>query len=136
MTVTDYNDGAVRAVCYDCGSPVAKRSYNYFRRMNYESADKVWCRVYIDNGEPVGFYYAARCVKHVRLIEIAVRSERQGIGLGRLILADLSDRSRAAGIHAITFRTPIAEKAIGFWQHVGARVLDVKGSDYEMILQV
>ena len=136
MTVTDYNDGAVRSVCYDCGSPVAKKSYNFFRRMNYESADKVWSRVYFDNGEPVGFYYASRCMKHVRLVEIAVRSGRQRSGIGRRILGDLVERMRSSGISLLTFRTPQNEGAIGFWQHVGARIVDVKGSDYEMILHV
>lgn len=34
MTTIGYNDEAVKDICYNCGSPVAKRSYNYFRRLH------------------------------------------------------------------------------------------------------
>ena len=39
---TAYDDKAVRDVCYNCNSPVAKQSYNYFRRLLFQSGDKVW----------------------------------------------------------------------------------------------
>ena len=136
MTVSDYNDAAVKRICYDCGSPMAKQSYNYFRRINFVTGGKVWSKVWSKDGEPVAFYYASRCRNHVRLIEIAVRSAYQKRGVGKAVLADLVARTMAAGLRKITFRTPIAEAAQGFWAHVGARIMDVKGSDYEMTLPV
>lgn len=42
MTTRDYNDAAVKDICYNCGSPVAKQSYNYFRRLDYVTGGKVW----------------------------------------------------------------------------------------------
>ena len=131
-----YDDAAVKEICYDCGSPVAKRSYNYFRRIAFVSGGKVWSKVWSKDGDPVAFYYATRCRDHVRLIEIAVRSSFQRQGFGRYILADLLMRMRAEGLHKLTFRTPMDEDAQHFWQHVGARIMDVKGTDYEMELTI
>lgn len=131
-TVTGYDEEAVKAICYDCGSPVAKQSYNYFRRIAYVTGGKVWSKVWSKDGEPVAFYYATRCRDHVRLIEIAVRSGHQGRGYGKKALFDLLSAMKEAGLYKLTFRTPIAESAPAFWLHVGARILDVKGTDYEM----
>lgn len=131
-TVTGYDDAAVKAICYDCGSPVAKQSYNYFRRIAYVTGGKVWSKVWSKDGEPVAFYYATRCGDHVRLIEIAVRSAHQGKGYGRKALFDLLSAMKEAGLNKLTFRTPIAESAPAFWLHIGARIVDVKGTDYEM----
>lgn len=89
MTTSDYNDTAVKDICYNCGSPVAKQSYNYFRRLDYVTGGKVWSKVWSKGDTPVAFYYANRCRDHVRLIEIAVRTEYQGTGMGRKVLFDL-----------------------------------------------
>lgn len=138
--VTSYDDKAVKAICYDCGSPVAKQSYNYFRRIAFVSGGKVWSRVWSrvwsKEGVPVAFYYATRCRDHVRLIEIAVRSSEQGKGLGRVVLFDLLAAMKKAGLYKLTFRTPIVESAQDFWLHMGARIVDVKGDDYEMELNI
>lgn len=135
-TVSNYDDSSVKLICGDCNSPVAKASYNYFRKMNYESGPKVWCKVFYDDEAPAAFYYASRCREHVRLIEIAVRKKWQKTGLGKKVLYDLLARMKNAGITKLTFRTPIKEDAQGFWLHMGARIVDVKGEDYEMELTI
>lgn len=134
--VTGYEDSAVKEICYNCGSSVAKQSYNYFRRMNYVTGGKVWSKVWSKEGEPVAFYYASRCRDHVRLIEIAVRSEYKRKGVGKMALFDLLSTMKQAGLYKLTFRTPIAEDAKDFWLHIGAVIVDVKGNDYEMELTI
>lgn len=135
-TESNYNDKAVKEICYNCGSKVAKQSYNYFRRINYVSKGKVWSKVWSVGDTPVAFYYATRCRDHCRLIEIAVRKEYQGQGLGKLVLFRLLSQMKENGLTKLTFRTPIAEDAQNFWLHIGARIVDVKGSDYEMELTI
>lgn len=134
--IGDYNDTAVRDICYNCGSPVAKQSYNYFRRLDYITGGKVWSKVWSKGDTPVAFYYANRCRNHVRLIEIAVRKEYQGTGIGRKVLYDLLVRMKHSGLLKLTFRTPMNEDAHGFWLHLGAKIVDVKGNDYEMELTI
>lgn len=138
--VSDYNDIAVKTICYDCGSKVSKKSYNYFRRANFRSgqaASVVWCKVwYTEEGKPVAFYYAYKCMKHARLIEIAVRTEHKMKGVGKMLLFDLLCRMKRAGLNKLTFRTPMNEEAKDFWLHVGARIVDVKGEDYEMEITI
>lgn len=130
--VSGYDDKAVKDICYNCGSKVAKQSYNYFRRMHFVTGGKVWSK-----GEtPVAFYYASRCRDHVRLIEIAVREGYHKRGIGKFVLLDLLSRMKQAGLYKLTFRTPIVEEAQGFWLHIGARIMDVKGEDYEMELTI
>lgn len=138
--VTGYNDNAVKDICYNCGSPIAKQSYNYFRRIAYVTQgkvwNKVWCNVWCEGNSPIGFYYANRCRDHVRLIEIAVRSEYKGKGIGRMVLFDLLSRMKQEKLYKLTFRTPIHEEAQFFWLHMGARIMDVKGNDYEMEINI
>ena len=132
MTTSDYNDAAVRDICYNCGSSVAKQSYNYFRRLDYITGSKVWSK----GDTPVAFYYANRCRYHVRLIEIAVRKKYQGTGMGRKVLFDLLARMKQNGLYKLTFRTPMNEDAHNFWLHLGAKIVDVKGNDYEMEITI
>lgn len=129
---TEYNDKVARDICYNCGSEVSKRSYNYFRTALHYSPDKVWSEIY----DGKAMYFATRARDHVRLIEIAVRSEYQGQGIGKKVLFRLLQRMKAANLYKLTFRTPIVEEAQNFWLHIGARIVDVKGADYEMELTI
>lgn len=133
---TDYNDKAVKEICYNCGSKTAKQSYNFFRRMDYITGSKVWSKVWSKDGVPVAFFYASRCKDHVRLIEIAVRSDYQGKGIGRKLLFRLLRQMKECELDTLTFRTPINEDAQYFWLKMGAKIIDVKGSDYEMELKI
>lgn len=134
--IIGYTGKAVKDICYNCGSPIARRSYNYFRRLDYVAGSKVWSKVWSKDDMPVAFYYAYRCKNHVRLIEIAVRKEFQGQGVGKSVLFHLLSQMKQHGLYKLTFRTPIAEDAHNFWLHIGARIVDVKGADYEMELTI
>lgn len=133
---SEYDDKLVKEICYNCGSKTAKQSYNFFRRMNYVTGGKVWSKVWSKDGKPVAFYYASRCKDHVRLIEIAVRIEYQGQGIGRKLLFRLLRQMKENSIETLTFRTPINENAHSFWLKMGAKIIDVKGKDYEMELKI
>lgn len=128
----EFDDKVAKAICYDCGSPVSKAAYNYFRTAMHYSPDKVWTELYGDQA----LYFATRAKSHVRLIEIAVRTPYQGRGIGREVLFRLLSRMKRAGLYKLTFRTPIVEEAQNFWLHIGARIVDVKGGDYEMELTI
>lgn len=127
-----YDDRIAKTICYDCGSPVSKASYNYFRAALHRSPDKVWSEILDDRA----MYFATRAKNHVRLIEIAVRTQYQRQGVGREVLFRLLSRMKQAGLHKLTFRTPIVEEAQKFWLHMGARIVDVKGEDYEMEITI
>lgn len=128
----EYDNSIAKDICYHCASDVSKRSFNYFRTAIHYSSDKVWSEIY----DGKAMYFATRARDHVRLIEIAVRSEYQGQGIGKMVLFRLLQRMKAANLYKLTFRTPIVEEAQNFWLHIGARIVDVKGADYEMELTI
>lgn len=41
-----------------------------------------------------------------------------------------------AGVDTLTFRTSMYEDAQHFWLKQGAKIMDVKGDDYEMQLKI
>lgn len=129
-TVT--NDTTAKEICYGCGSDISKKTYAYFRTAQHYNADKVMSEMYGNKA----LYFATRAKNHIRLIEIAVRTEYQGQGLGRKVLNRLLTRAKALGITKITLRTPINEKAAEFWLHIGAKIVGVKDNDYEMELNI
>ena len=127
-----YDDKIAKDICYNCGSTVSKQTYAYFRTALHYSPDKVWSEIL----DGKAFYVANRCRDHVRFIEMAVRSDCQGEGLGRKVLYRLLTRTKAAGLSKLTFRTPIAEHAVGFWLRVGATITGLKDNDYEMEINI
>lgn len=129
---TAYDEKTAHDICYASNSPVTKRTYLFFRAMLYRSGDKVWSEIY----DGKAMYFATRARDHVRLIEIAVRSEYQGQGMGKKVLFRLLSRMKRNNLYKLTFRTPIVEDAQSFWLHLGAKIVDVKGEDYEMVLTI
>jgi len=127
-----YDSTIAKGICYDCGSPVSKAAYNYFRAAIHNAPGKVWSEMYGDKA----LYFATIAKDHARLIEIAVRSSEQGRGIGKKVLFRLLSRMKASRLYKLTFRTPISEEAQYFWLHLGARIVDVKQDDYEMELTI
>lgn len=127
-----FDDKTARDICCNCNSPVSKQSYAYFRTALHYNADKVWSEIYDDKA----LYFATIAKTHCRLIEIAVRKEWQGQGIGKLVLFRLLSQMKANGLYKLTFRTPINEEAQNFWLHIGAKIVDFKGNDYEMELAI
>lgn len=126
--ITD--DKVLKDICYNCGSASVKSTYPFFRRAMYYG--KWWCELYGDKG----FYFATVARNHIRLIAIAVRKEHRGQGLGKKILFRLLQRLSVAGLDTLTFRTPMNEEAQHFWLKQGAKIMDVKGNDYEMQIKI
>lgn len=128
---TGYNKQVIKDVCYNCSSPISKQSWSYIGLMQYRlPKDKVYCECYGDKG----FYFATKAKTHARLIEIAVRDEHKGQGIGKSLLYRLLSRMKADGIFKLTFRTPINESAQYFWLKQGAKIIDIKDNDYVMEL--
>lgn len=136
LSTIAYNEAAAKNICENCGSPSAIRSQRYFRCINFKSNGNVWSKFWYDGETPVAFYYCSRCKTHIRLIQIAVRNDYQGKGIGKKVLYDLLARMRGEGIYKLTFRTPIDENAYRFWAHIGARTNSIKGNDYEMEITI
>lgn len=128
-----YDKQTVHDVCYNCNSPISKKSYSYVDYMQHcLPADKVLCECWDDKA----FYFATIAKKHARLIEIAVRNEYKGQKIGEKVLFRLLSRMKAIGLHKLTFRTPINERAADFWLHMGATITGLKDEDYEMEINI
>ena len=127
-----YDDKTVKDICYNCGSEVSRQAYAYFRTLLYRSPGTFWSEVYDD----CAFYVASRCKNHVRLIELAVRSDNKGRGIGKKVLFRLLSQMKRVGLYKLTFRTPIVEEAQNFWLHMGATITGLKDEDYEMEINI
>jgi len=126
-----YDKQVIKDVCCNCDSSVSKKSYSYIDYMQHcLHADKVLCECYGDRG----FFFATKAKAHARLIEIAVRNEYKGQGLGKQLLFRLLQRMKKEGLYKLTFRTPIDESAQDFWLHIGAKIVGLKDNDYVMEL--
>lgn len=131
----DHNldDKCIKDICYNCGSKSLKATYPFFRRAMYLSKmGGVWCELFGDQS----FYFATVARTHIRLIGIAAKDDCKGQGLGKAALYRLLQRMAAVGIDTLTFRTSMHEDAQHFWLKQGAKIMDVKGDDYEMQLKI
>lgn len=120
----------IHDICYNSGSAITKKSYAYID-MLYRNPDRKPEGWILDD---CAFYVVTKGILHWRLVEIAVRKDYQGKGKGIILLSRIL--FAMGGIKRLTFRTPMNESAIGFWQHIGARIMDVKGNDYEMEIKL
>lgn len=124
-----YDRNVVKSICTNCDSEESKKTYSYLEYMQHVLApSKIVCEIY-DNR---GFYFATLGKSHARLIEIAVRKDAQGSGLGKKMLYRLLSQLKARGIYKLTFRTPIDESAQFFWAHMGAVTTGLKDNDFLM----
>lgn len=93
---------------------------------------KYWCEIY----DTRAFYFATVARTHIRLIGIAVKDDCKGQGIGKATLYRLLQRMAEAGVDTLTFRTSMHEDAQHFWLKQGAKIMDVKGDDYEINMLV
>lgn len=122
-------------LCRDSGSPSVAREAAYIRKAIWLTKDKpqnLWCEIYDD----IGFYLCTRCKSHVRGILTVVHKDYHGHGIGKIINDRRLLRMKYCGIQTFKFRTNINERAINFWQRQGARIVGLKGDDYEMELTI
>lgn len=117
----------------DSGSKSCAKERAIMRRtIFYTKPENLWCEIYNE----VAFYMCIRCKKHIRGVFTIVRKDYHGKGLGKLINDRRLQRMYYAGIDTFTFRTNRNEPAINFWLKQGARIVDIKGNDYEMELKI
>lgn len=123
---------AVADIMRNSGSEATIRNINFMRAsyFYYEG------RMLFGLIPGIGFYFAGKGKKHVRLIELAIAETQQGKGYGTMLLNDLIRRTKAVGVKKITMRTPRKETAVYFWQKKGAVLKGITGDDYEMELDV
>lgn len=125
----------LESICRNSGSPSVKREAAYIRKAIFLTRDKpqnLWCYIYNN----CAFYMCTRCKNHVRGILTVVHKDFHRQGLGRLINNHRLLMMKYAGIDTFRFRTNQNEDAIKFWIAQGARIVDVKGKDYEMELKI
>ena len=119
-------------ICRESGSASVRHDAAYLRTAVWQSRahpDWIWCEVLNE----CAFYMARRRAGGgLRLIEMAVVEAAHGQGLGRAMCGRLFARAQNAGITVIQFRTNRDNSALGFWQKMGGRIMDVNGDDYEM----
>ena len=127
-----YDKEKIREIAKACGSKAVKQSVSFLERMNYLQPEKMVVEI-IDG---VAFYGAVICKNHLRLYEIAVKSEYQKRGYGRLMIQRLKKVCRENGLERITFRTSKAEDAVKFYRRIGADIIAEKFDDWEMELKV
>ena len=72
----------------------------------------------------------------MRGIDTVVMARYHGRGWGKALNDRQLARMRAAGIPLFRFRTNRDGSALGFWLKQGARIVDVRGEDYEMELRI
>ena len=84
----------------------------------------------------MGFYYGIRGKSHFRLIAIAVRTDYQKQGYGKLLLNQLFSYCTENGLSRVTLRTHQGGAAEAFWKHMGAEITGQKEGDWEMEIKV
>lgn len=124
----EFNDALARDIGKSCGSKSIQNGYNFYRRLKFLNPDGFWFDFYGNDA----YYVASKGKNAVRLVGIAVRSDCQKKGIGRMMFYRLVRRAKEAGISRITFRTSIYEDAQRFYARLGCAVVGLKDDDFEM----
>lgn len=129
FTITELDIQPIKDICVNCGSKSVKGGYGYISWIYYHNPGRCRLSLYPETA----FWFGTVSKKHFRLIEFAVRKDKQGHGYGRLMYGELRDYVKSIGIPKITLRTSAFESAINFWESVAnAKVVGVKKDDYEL----
>lgn len=126
------DEPVIHDICYSCGSYSMKQTYVYIRRAIHLASTSGTKVVYETDG--TAFYLATVARTHLRLIALAVSRCSQGKGVGTAAVSRLKAIALGMGKHRITLRTSMAERGKDFWLRQRARIVGVKGSDFEMEL--
>lgn len=122
-------------ICRESGSASVARHAAFLRTAVWHTEahpQNLWCEILND----AAFYMCTRCRKWVRGVDTVVMERYHGRGWGKALNDRRLARMRAAGIPLFRFRTSRDGSALGFWLKQGARIVDVRGDDYEMELRI
>jgi N-acetylglutamate synthase-like GNAT family acetyltransferase len=93
---------------------------DYARRVEH---DEAW--VLDDDGEIVGVLMLVPAADHLLIDNVAVRTDRQGHGLGRVLLSFAEEQAREAGVHELRLYTNVRmTENRALYAHVGYVELD------------
>lgn len=132
------NRGDIRLlerICRESGSASVRAHAAFLRTAVWhtkEHPQNLWCEILND----AAFYMCTRCRTHVRGVDTVVMEKYHGLGWGKALNDRRLARMRRAGIDTFRFRTSRDNSALGFWLKQGARIVDVRGDDYEMELKI
>lgn len=119
----------LKSISANCGSKSVKEGHEFIRLIYFRNPEACRLSLYPE----VGFWFGSITRSHFRLIEFAVRKDKQGKGYGRLLYRELCEFLRSIGLSKITLRTSMYEPAINFWEKVAdAKVVGMKKDDYEL----
>jgi ribosomal protein S18 acetylase RimI-like enzyme len=81
-------------------------------------------RIILHNGKTAGRIFVARGKDEIRLVDIALLAEHRSHGIGSLLLGQLQDEAREAGVplrHMVEKNNPRAKR---FYERLGFRAVD------------
>lgn len=127
-----FNEKTVENIARDSGSKAAKQSVAWLRKACYNNPNRFICEIL----DETAFWAGTVAKSHLRLYEIAVRTQNQRKGYGRAMISRIKSLCRERGLSRITLRTSKQESAVDFYLKNGARIVGEKGSDWEMEILV
>lgn len=138
--VWERDKDTVKAICYGCGSAMTRKHYAFvdsiyrYEKRGGKGWDKRAFKAELYGN--IGMYVCTAAKDHWRLIEIALKADCQGKGMGRMLLNRLLLRMKENGVCRLTFRTSMKEAALKWWLDNGASIVGTKGQDFEMELNI
>lgn len=121
----EQNVKALQSIGKCSGSKRVKSTVSYLGFAQYYSK-LFWAERY----EDIAFYAGTFAKHHFNLLELAVKEDEQGNGVGRAVVHRMKTVCKNRGIHVIRLRTAIDETAIEFWLKQGAEIVGLKNEDY------
>lgn len=122
----------IHDICFNCDSKTMKDSFSYIGLMYYRFPKNIVAEICGDKA----FYVVSKAKNHWRLIGIAIKNDSQNQGLGKITLKRLLERMKKDGVKTLTFRTNQNENAANFWLSQGSEIVGIKGTDFEMKLEI
>lgn len=137
--VWERDKDTVKAICYGCGSAMTRKHYAFLHCIFYYGKQRVGgcgTKLKAELFGNIGMNVCTAAKDHWRLIQIALKADCQGKGIGRMLLNRLLLRMKENGVCRLTFRTSMKEAALKWWLDNGASIVGTKGQDFEMELNI